>query len=134
MTMTLRRKGAPRSDKWFEAVSWQHRWSGSGIPELSPRALRVGVEFRDGARVDNLSFRDMPSRRPATPCMISMGAEGTAWRMDVQFWVWPMPPEGEGSFFCEWPSEGIPLTRVPFETGILREASARAHTLWNPEG
>jgi len=131
MTVTLRRKGAPRADKWFEAVSWQHRWSGSGIPELSPRALRVGVEFPDGARVDNLSFRDMPTRRPPTPSMISLGAEGTGWRVDVQYWIWPLPPGGEANFFCEWPSEGISLTQVPFDSAVLHEAAERAHVLWD---
>ena len=133
MTVTLRRKAALRSDKWFEAVSWQHRWQGSGIPELSPRALRLGIEFPGGDRVDNLSFRDMPSRKPPGPSMISLGAQGSSWRVDVEYWVWPLPTEGEASFFIEWPSEGVPLTRVAFDTKILADAAKQVHVLWDEE-
>jgi len=131
MRVTLRRRSAPRADKWFEAVAWQHRWQGSGIPELSPRSLRIGVELPDGSRVDNLSFRDMPSRRPPAPCMISLGASGSVWRVDAEYWVWPLPTEGTASFFCEWPSEGVALTKVPIDCAILAEAAAKSHVLWD---
>ena len=73
--------------------------------------------------------------RPETPDIVLMqrggGGGGASW--DFRFWAWPLPPDGPLEFVAEWPSEGIELTRAEVDSAVVREAAARAVTLW-PNG
>ncbi len=35
---------------------------------------------------------------------------------------------------CEWPTQGIELTRQEIDAGVLREAAEQAEQLWEDEG
>ena len=62
------------------------------------------------------------------------GGGGSRDYLDVEAWVWPLPPEGPLGFVCEWPLAEIPLSRAVVDASVLRTAAVRATTLWLPEG
>ncbi|HZC28844.1 MAG TPA: hypothetical protein VE269_03810, partial [Gaiellaceae bacterium] len=68
------------------------------------------------------------------PVLIERGGGGAATRYDQAYWLWPLPPPGTLGFVAEWPSEGIPLTRVEVDAKTILDASARATVLWEPMG
>jgi hypothetical protein len=41
-----------------------------------------------------------------------------------------LPPEGALTFVTEWPSEGIALTKIDFDSAAVRDAATRAEELW----
>jgi hypothetical protein len=45
--------------------------------------------------------------------------------------VWPLPPPGTVGLLCEWPSEGIELSRIDVDGAAILEAAARVETIWN---
>ena len=97
-------------------------------------ALRFGVAFADGRKAtifDQQRWWGDPQNQE-TPDIVLMqrggGGGGSTW--DFRFWVWPLPPEGPLAFVVEWPAEGIELTRVEVDSAAVREAAARAVTLW----
>ncbi len=112
-------------------------WAGEARTGLPGDLLRFGVQFADGGKATNLSghpFPD-PGGEPAGPVLIQRGGGGGGARWDQAYWVWPLPPPGPLAFVCEWPSEGIPLTRAEIDADLVLEAGARAETLWEePEG
>jgi len=48
----------------------------------------------------------------------------------AHYWVWPLPPSGPVAFIAEWPSYGIPESRVEVEAQLIIDAAARALRLW----
>lgn len=131
--VTLRRPESTKPEKWFAADGWQSRWQSTGAGTAAPKMFRVGVEFPDGSRVDSSAQRSVPSQRGIAPSFVPMGAEVSPGRVDLQFWVWPLPREGEAIFFCEWPSEGVELVGTTIDCALVAEAADRAHILWGSE-
>jgi hypothetical protein len=96
--------------------------------------LRFGVAFADGRKAtifDRHPWRGDPEHRE-TPDIVLLqrggGGGGSTW--DVTFWLWPLPPEGPVAFVAEWPAEAVALTRVELDSAVVRDAAARAVTLW----
>jgi hypothetical protein len=57
-------------------------------------------------------------------------APGRRLGLDMEHWVWPLPPAGPFAFVCEWPSRGIAESRAEIDAGLILEAAGRAVTLW----
>ena len=104
--------------------------------ELPPELLRVGVELADGRKATTLDphpFMLRPDAAPEGPLLTQNGGHGggTVWRLE--FWLWPQPPPGPLAFVCEWPAEGVELTRIEVAAADAIEAASRAEVLW-PDG
>jgi hypothetical protein len=102
--------------------------------ELPPDLLRFGLQYSDGAKATSVGPGRTPppdpQAAPQGPVLMPQGGGGGGHRWEHQFWVWPVPPPGELTFVCEWPAEGIPLTRVTVDAGLIRAAAERAEVLW----
>lgn len=128
-----RRVPSPRGPGWGDP--WHHRPPTSGEPV--PEVLRFGIQFSDGRKATTLDgFPDLdprdPGQLPPGPVLIHrVGSGGGELSFEQGYWVWPLPPPGPLAFVCEWPSEGIELTRAEVEAGVLTAASGRAQVLWD---
>jgi hypothetical protein len=67
------------------------------------------------------------------PVLIQHGGGGGDGRWDQDVWVWPLPPPGPLAFVCEWPAEGVQLTRVEVDAGLVLEAAEQAEPLWEEQ-
>ena len=110
-----------------------HQWHlGARTGEIPPEAFRFGVQLADGgkATVFDGHRRFAQQDRPEGPVLMQRGGGGGMRSWDFAFWVWPLPPAGPLAFVCEWPSEGVELTRHEIDTAPIREAAATVETLW----
>jgi len=99
--------------------------------EIADEALRLGVQFSDGAKAtvfDAHRWFGLDDGPPGPVLMQRGGGGGRSW--DLGFWVWPLPPEGPLAFVVEWPSEGIALTRAEIDASVVRAAAEQAEVLW----
>jgi hypothetical protein len=109
-------------------------WHAPPGDELSDDVVRFGIAFADGRKATVFERRPWwgdPEHVVTPEIVLSQrggGGGGSSW--DFRFWAWPLPPEGPLTFVTEWPSEGIALTKVDFDSAVVREAAARAEELW----
>lgn len=131
-TLTLRRRHEPRGVIGDPFHQW-HEAQATGT--ISDEALRFGVEFAGGAKATVFeSHRFFAAEvRPEGPVLIQRGGTGGMRTWELGLWVWPLPPPGPLAFVCEWPSEGIGLTRTEIEADDVLAAAERAEELW-PDG
>lgn len=114
-----------------------HHWhTAARRGEIAPEAFRFGVQLADGSKATVFDGPRFFARgdRPEGPVLIQRGGGGGMRSWDFGFWVWPLPPAGPLAFVCEWPHEGIELTRHEIDTAPIRDAAARAETLWPDDG
>lgn len=113
-----------------------HLWHSVRGREIPPEALRLGVQLADGSKATVFDghrwFRTVD--RPEGPVLIQRGGSGGLHSWELAFWVWPLPPSGPVAFVCEWPSEGISLTRAEIDAGLILGAVQHASILWPDEG
>jgi hypothetical protein len=105
-------------------------WHGHGDAE---KAVRIGFELADGRKAtvfDRRSWFDEDQRPEAV--LRPNGGGGGMQTWEFRFWAWPLPPPEKVDLVVEWPSEGIPLTRVPLDAQPILDAAARAQELWPP--
>jgi hypothetical protein len=99
----------------------------------SDDALRLGVQFSDGAKATTLGHphwpRD-PNELPLGPILIPHGGSGGMRTWDMHMWVWPLPPPGALAFVCQWPAEAIELTRVEVAAQPVLDAASAVEPLW----
>lgn len=131
-TLSVRRRTpSPNGSDWGDLL---HRRAAPG--GLDPGLLRVGLQFSDGRKATSLdAFPDLdpeqPEQLPPGPVLMHHGGSGGGLlSFDHGYWVWPLPPAGPLAFVCEWPAEGIPLTRVEVDAVEITAAAARAPVLW----
>jgi hypothetical protein len=99
--------------------------------EIEPEVLRFGVQFSDGRKATSLGgFTRPPDQEPPGPVLVMRGGGGGGGQWDHGFWLYPLPPPGTLAFVCEWPSEGIELTRLEIDAELVREAAKDAEMLW----
>jgi len=129
-----RRTYPPEHDHWARMPPEVHRLPSGALPD---DVLRFGIEFSDGRRVTTLDpFPDFDVRTgvpPDRPVLIPQGGGGDGRRWDQRYWLWPLPPSGPLAFVCEWPGEGIGLTRVEMDAQLVLDAAGRAEVLWPGE-
>ncbi len=159
-TLSIRRQASASSewdahDMLMAPRRPRHR-SSSGKFELSPELFRFGVQFGDGRKVTNLgrpfpsgwtayapmqvaqatqtaSRAPEPDQDTVEPVLVEHGGSSSGTRSDQSYWLWPLPPPGLLAFVCEWPSEGITLTRVEIDAAPILEAATHALVLWEEQ-
>lgn len=106
---------------------------------LRPEFLRLGLAFADGRKATNLQstmHEWLAARRggpPTEPLLRQRGGQGSGTYYRFDYWAWPLPPEGALAFVCEWPSEGLPLTRHAMQAAEITRASKAVRLLWGEE-
>lgn len=109
-------------------------WHGARETGMDDHVLRFGIGFADGRKAtvfDQHRWWGDPENPQAPDIVLSQrggGGGGKSW--DFRFWAWPLPPDGALSFVAEWPSERVELVRAEIDSAIVRDAAARAVTLW----
>ena len=99
-------------------------------PRAGTRQLLVGVRFSDGRRATGDLFLDDRDDTPAGPVLLALGGRSGGRTFDVQYWVWPLPPEGPLTIVCRWEEEGIDETRVEVDAAPILRAAAGGELLW----
>ena len=133
-TLTLLRHGEGAFDhRRFHYMHQPLNRDGTVRPEF----LRLGLAFSDGRKATNLHATmqerlamrkegEPPPEAVLRPC----GGQGSGGEYTFEYWAWPLPPAGPLGFVCEWPSEGVPLTRHDVDGATILAASTNARTLW----
>jgi hypothetical protein len=113
-----------------------HLWHTVRGGEIPPEALRLGIQLGDGSKATVFDGHRWFStvERPEGPVLIQRGGSGGMHSWELGFWAWPLPPPGPVGFVCEWPSEGVALSRSVVDAEIIHEAAERAETLWQQDG
>lgn len=95
---------------------------------IADEFLRFGVMFADGTSATNLGGRHFPRPdvEPERPLLQQQNGGGGGRRIDVTYWVWPLPPPGPVTFFCEWPARSVPESRAEIDTQPILDAATRA--------
>jgi hypothetical protein len=135
---TLLVLAATDSDDPDEAPFGWGPWRGRTDPE---RRLRFGVRYGDGgvAELDGAGAgprsrgeRPRGDDPPEGPVIHGQGGGGggSEWRQEL--WFWPLPPEGPLTFAVQWLARGVAETLQEWEAAPIRDAAARAQTLFAP--
>lgn len=99
--------------------------------ELRDEILRFGVEFSDGRKATTLDgWSGAEREEPSSPRLVPRGGGGGGTRWSQEYWLWTLPPPGPLAFVCEWPAQGVELTRSEMDAGSVIEAAGRAQVLW----
>lgn len=136
VSFTLVVRLAPEEEKWRlgEALSALHgRHHGEDRPPtpLDPAVLRFGVEYSDGSRVANVWTDMLPFFGSPGGPVLSTSSGGTSDRRGFsEYWLAPLPPDGNVMFAVEWPSRGLAFTTVGLDAESFRQAARRAESLW----
>lgn len=102
----------------------------------SEKFVRLGVEFADGRKVTNLlpepSWWGVDRAEPEGPVLLghpdTNGGHGS---VDLDYWLWPLPPPDRLRVVCEWRSENIIESSAYVELAAILEAASRdSERLW----
>jgi hypothetical protein len=67
---------------------------------------------------------------PAGPIIGQFGGGGGGKRMDFQYWVWPLPPDGQLSISCEWRKGGVASGWTEVDGSAIRDAGRTSTSVW----
>jgi hypothetical protein len=98
-------------------------------------ALRLGVLYADGRRTATTARHPFThdDADPESLVMQQGGGGGGDRSWDMDFWVYPLPPDGPVTLVASWLEHGVTETRAELDGAAIREAAARAVTLWPDE-
>jgi hypothetical protein len=112
-------------------------------PDRSEKELRVGVQFADGRMgfTGNHPGPDFMAQwklhaeggapDPADGPIISpRSGGGGGKRYDMRYFVWPLPPQGNVTFVCEWPAVGLAPAAHDVDATPIRQAGAASTKIW----
>jgi hypothetical protein len=121
-------------DNDLDHMPWElhHRRSGRrGGSELPDDFLRLGLAFADGQVWSNAAIEAFDwQARPNRPVVMSQGGGGGGGRWKMHQWMWPLPPDGDLTFYAEWPALGISEVSASIDATELRQRAAESETLW----
>lgn len=114
-----------RSARVFE--SWSSSWH---LPQpATDFELTVTYPDRTTFSVARVP-QDVYTKEAVRPLMHLRGSIAERFSQLTVF-VSPLPPEGTVSVTCEWPSQGLTLTKAELESVILLGACARIIRVWD---
>jgi hypothetical protein len=90
--------------------------------------LRFGIEFADGRRVSNLDRDELDD--PPEIALWELGGESESNYCRCEWYLWPLPAEGDLVLVCEWPAFGIVEKRTTLNGDAVRSAAKRARNVW----
>ncbi len=67
---------------------------------------------------------------PAGPVIGQLGGGGGGKRMDFQYWVWPLPPDGPLSISCAWLKGGMAASWSNVDGSAIRDAGSNSASVW----
>lgn len=126
-SLDVHRRAHQWDDPFADAMPFRMGRHGRGMPD---EILRFGVEFSDGRKATTLDGWEGHRGEPASPRLIPRGGGGGGTRWIQEYWLWPLPPPGSLAFVCEWPAQGVELTRAEIDAEAVIEAAERAEVLW----
>lgn len=120
-----------RAGEHFDPLVFHHPRTGTA---LSDDVLRLGVAFADGRKATNLAH-EFGFTRPADDGIVlrSDGGGGGGERYAQTYWIWPIPSRGPLTVVCEWPSYGVPVTRLDLDGDAIRDAAGRATVIFSED-
>jgi hypothetical protein len=101
------------------------------------QSLHLGLQFADGRKAGNIGRAPEPAGSVAAGLILSpLSFGGGRFQKNRCYWVWPLPPPGPLTFFCEWAAFSIPEQHTEVEAQLILDASKRSYEIWpshNPE-
>ena len=97
----------------------------------SPGRFRLGVQLPDGTRATTGTGDAPPLETPASRSVLTMMSNSAGplrWQGD--YWLWPLPEEGNLVLGCRWPDRAIDETLVSVDASPLRAAAALSRPVW----
>jgi hypothetical protein len=97
----------------------------------SPGRFRFGVTYPDGTLVAT-GTRDAPPLETSglSEALILQASSASALRWQGDYWLWPLPAEGEMVVGCQWPDRAVVETLVSIDTAPLLEAARSCGPVW----
>jgi hypothetical protein len=98
-------------------------------------ALRLGVMYANGRRTATTARQALTLHDPGPETLVLQqgGGGGGARSWDMDFWVYPLPPEGPVTLVASWLEHGVTETRAELDGTAIRQAAGRAVILWPDE-
>lgn len=94
------------------------------------RALLFGVLFADGRWTTNLDHGGPHQAELGRPTLTPGSGGGGELNADNRFWLSPLPPVGDLTVICAWPSRGVGETRTVIDADEIAAARSRVVELW----
>lgn len=115
-------------------IPWElhHRHGRAPDGELPDEFLRFGIQFADGSAWSNIDDGfPMPPTPPTGPVVVGQGGGGGGGSWAMNYWLWPLPPEGPLTFVAEWPKHQIAECSATVDASEIRQAVAHVEDLWS---
>jgi hypothetical protein len=130
--------GVQMPDQHLLTLCHRARLRGEAPPKHIPDDfLRFGVLYADGRAASNMDPRALPPTdvEPDTPILVPVliSGGGPLRRLDMRYWICPLPPQGQLTFVCEWPIHEISETRTEIDAQPILDAADRSIKLWSEE-
>lgn len=110
---------------------------GQILPHGGFEDVPFGVKLADGTSAVSYDMsRGLPSGSQAGmgPVLRSHGGwSRDETRIEMRYWLWPLPPSGPLTFVTEFRSRGLAESEVTVDADVVRRAAAQAQVLW-PSG
>jgi hypothetical protein len=121
----------------LEHRAWRHLTEdlmGPGVGASPSDALRLGISYPDGARIEVGNPWPLPEEAPdgAVLTMLGGGGGGGADRYEFSYdaWLWPFPAPGTLTLHYRWTALGIAEGALELDAAPLLAARAQAQPLW----
>jgi hypothetical protein len=101
-------------------------------PREARDSFRFGLLLPDGTKVFGRHGRPPrgPETEPEGPLLQMFAGGRTPLSFLSRWWAWPLPPKGSLDFVTEWPSYGLPESRVTLDSGLILDAAPHGIQLW----
>jgi len=98
------------------------------VPDYN--ALLVGVLFPDGRRASSETISVPSAAKPDQPVLRAQGLGGSAFHVDHEIFLWPLPPDGPLEFIVQWLDRDIEETHTALDGTAIRDAAKEAGEIW----
>jgi len=93
--------------------------------------VRFGILLSDGSKVTTLeSYWPVSDEQEPVIGLECEGSSGSPADMGMEVYLWPLPPPGPVVVVTEWPTFGIPETRVDLDAEAIADAAQRARPVF----
>ncbi|MDT8914312.1 hypothetical protein [Amycolatopsis sp. PS_44_ISF1] len=93
-------------------------------------ALLIGVLYPNGRRASSETISVPSAAEPDQPVLRASGGGGSAFHLDHEVFVWPLPRDGTLTLVVQWLDRGIEETHTALDGAAIRAAAGDAGELW----